>query len=102
MANCSLDLVTTLHHEQSAKEIFLFQKLEVLLKMMATAVPEVEVQDVTVIDANSGSTTTKIASFLEQLRQTTGVDITQLAHQVAKKPNDLPSLNNQIPPTTES
>jgi len=86
----------------SAKEIFLFQKLQVLLKMMATAVPEVEVQDVTLIDANSGSTTTKIASFLEQLRQTTGVDITQLAHQVAKKPNDLPSLNNQIPPTTES
>ncbi|HEY9797817.1 MAG TPA: SPFH domain-containing protein, partial [Leptolyngbyaceae cyanobacterium] len=38
----------------SAREIFLFQKLEVLLKMMASSVPDVEVQNVTVIDAKSG------------------------------------------------
>lgn len=92
----------------SAREIFLFQKLEVLLKLMASSVPEVEVQNVTVIDAKSGSSTTKIASFLEQLRQTTGVDVAKLVNNVAGNTNDsrgmehLPSLKNQIPPRRES
>jgi flotillin len=72
----------------SAKEIFLFQKLEVLLKMMASSVPAVNAQNVTVIDAKSGNSTTKIASFLEQLRQTTGVDVAQLVNNVAGNINN--------------
>jgi flotillin len=63
----------------SAREIFLLQKLEPLLKTMAAGVPEVEVQNLTVIDAQNGSNVTKMASFLEQLRQTTGVDIAKVA-----------------------
>jgi flotillin len=66
----------------SAKEIFLLQKLEVLLKMMAASVPEVEIKNVTVIDSKNGSNVAKIASFIEQLRQTTGIDIEQLADRV--------------------
>jgi flotillin len=92
----------------SAREIFLFQKLEVLLKMMASSVPEVEVQNVTVIDAKSGNNTTKMASFLEQLRQTTGVDVAELVYNVAGNVSGshatghLPPLPNRIPPTRES
>jgi len=92
----------------SAREIFLFQKLEVLLKMMASSVPEVEVQNVTVIDAKSGNNTTKMASFLEQLRQTTGVDVAELVNNVARNVSGshaaghLPPLPNRIPPTRES
>ncbi|MCA1994563.1 MAG: flotillin family protein [Coleofasciculus sp. S288] len=67
----------------SAREIFLFQKLELLLKIMASGVPEVEVQNVTVIDATGGSQATKIASFLEQLRQTTGVDVADVVSSIA-------------------
>jgi flotillin len=63
----------------SAREIFLLQKLEPLLKTMAAGVPEVEVQNLTVIDAQNGSNVTKMASFLEQLRQATGVDIAKVA-----------------------
>ncbi|MFB8792359.1 MAG: SPFH domain-containing protein [Potamolinea sp.] len=89
----------------SAKEIFLFQKLEVLLKMMAASVPDVKVQNVTVIDAQNGGNVTKIASFVEQLRQTTGVDVAELVNNVANNSSNrqgmghLPSLKNQIPPT---
>lgn len=89
----------------SAKEIFLFQKLEVLLKMMAASVPDVKVQNVTVIDAHNGGNVTKIASFVEQLRQTTGVDVAELVNNVANNSSNrqgmghLPSLKNQIPPT---
>jgi flotillin len=92
----------------SAREIFLFQKLEVLLKMMASSVPDVEVQNVTVIDAKSGNNTTKMASFLEQLRQTTGVDVAELVNNVAGNvggshaTGHLPPLQNRIPPTRES
>lgn len=62
----------------SAREIFLLQKLEPLLKTMAAGVPEVEVQNLTVIDAQNGSNVTKMASFLEQLRQATGVDVAKV------------------------
>jgi flotillin len=66
-----------------AKDIFLFQKLEVLMKMMAAGVPEVEVESLTVIDGKDGNKAAQIASFIEQLRQTTGVDIAQVANNLS-------------------
>jgi flotillin len=59
----------------SAREIFIFQKLEPLLQLLAQGVPEVTVDSLTVIDAQDGGTATKLASFIEQMRQTTGVDL---------------------------
>ncbi|MGB3691917.1 MAG: SPFH domain-containing protein [Spirulinaceae cyanobacterium] len=66
----------------NAREIFLFQKLETLLDIMVTSVPEVDVQQVTVIDAQGGTPATKTASFLEQLRQTTGIDVTGVVNRL--------------------
>ncbi len=59
----------------SARDIFLLQKLETLLTTLTSTVPDIAVQNVTVIDAAGGSTATKAASFVEQLRQTTGIDL---------------------------
>lgn len=67
-----------------AKEIFLLQKLDVLLKAIATSVPEIEVQNVTVIDAEHGSRATQMAAFLEQLRQTTGLDVSKVVNQLTE------------------
>ncbi|WP_233258392.1 flotillin family protein [[Phormidium] sp. ETS-05] len=58
-----------------ARDIFLFQKLQTLLATLVSTVPEIEVEKVTVIDAEGGSTATKMAAFFEQLRQGAGVDI---------------------------
>ncbi|MGM3309779.1 flotillin family protein [Anabaena sp. WFMT] len=66
----------------SAKEIFIFQKLEPLLKMMVAAVPTVEVEKVTVIDTNSGNSVTKTTSFLEQLHQATGIDVANVVSNI--------------------
>ena len=59
----------------SARDIFLLQKLEVLLKTLTATVPEVAVQNVTVIDTQSGNLATQAAAFMTQLKQTSGVDL---------------------------
>ena len=52
------------------------KKLEDLLTTLVATVPEVEVEKVTVIDPGGGGSATKIAAFMEQLRQSTGLDLT--------------------------
>ncbi len=74
----------------NAKEVFLLQKLEVLTKMMAAGIPTVEVESITVVDGRGGNQAVQIASFVEQLRQTTGIDVAQIANNL--------SVNNQIKP----
>jgi flotillin len=60
---------------ENAREIFLFQKLEPLLQSLVETIPELDVNKVTVVDPGGGSSATKLASFMEQLRQTTGIDL---------------------------
>ncbi|MDJ0650563.1 MAG: SPFH domain-containing protein [Xenococcaceae cyanobacterium MO_188.B19] len=69
----------------NAREVFLFQKLETFIKMMASGVPEVAVDSITVVDGNNNNQATQIASFIEQLRQTTGMDITEIVNKLADK-----------------
>ncbi|MBD2109571.1 SPFH domain-containing protein [Nodosilinea sp. FACHB-13] len=60
-----------------AREIFLFQKLESLLANLVDTVPDVQVESITVIDPGRGGNATKLASFMEQMKQTTGLDLAQ-------------------------
>lgn len=78
----------------NAKEIFLLQKLESLLQLMADSVPEIELGKVTVIDSSQGSNVSQIASFLEQLRQATGVDIPKLVGQLRE--DKTATMTNQV------
>lgn len=59
----------------NAREVFLYQKLEELLKIMVSTVPEVEMDNVTVINSQGGSNATKMAAFFEELKQTAGIDV---------------------------
>ena len=45
---------------------------------MASSIPELEVEKVTIIDGSQGNSATKMASFIEQLRQTTGLDVPEI------------------------
>ncbi len=63
----------------NARDIYLLQRLSTLLQTLVASVPDVNVQTLTVVDAQNSGTATQIASFLEQLRQTTGID---LAHTI--------------------
>ncbi|MEM1168826.1 MAG: SPFH domain-containing protein [Cyanobacteria bacterium P01_H01_bin.35] len=60
---------------ENAREVFLYQKLEELLKIMVSTVPEVEMDNVTVINSQGGSNATKMAAFFEELKQTAGIDV---------------------------
>ena len=59
----------------SARDIFLLQKLEVLLKTLSSTVPPVAVKTVPVVDTQSGNLATQAAAFMTQLKQTSGVDV---------------------------
>jgi flotillin len=80
----------------SAKEIFLFQKLEPLLKIMAAGVPDVDVANLTVIDAQNGSQVTKMASLMEQLRQTTGIDVAKVVNTFSQPEKTVALIKNNI------
>jgi flotillin len=71
----------------SAREIFLFQKLETLLASLVATVPDIDVEKVTVIDPGGGSSATKLASFMEQLRQSTGIDLAQTVRSLGSNGN---------------
>jgi len=68
----------------SARDIFLLQQLEPLLKILTDSIPTVEVDNVTVVDSANGTGATRTASFIEQLRQTTGIDITAAAKRLSE------------------
>lgn len=65
----------------AAQDIFMYQQLHILTRLMAASVPEVSVQNVSVIDAQNGAIPTKLAAFLEQFQQATGTDMHGLLEQ---------------------
>jgi flotillin len=75
----------------NARDIFLLQRLEPLLQILTASIPEVEVENVTVIDGQSGNGATKTASFIEQLRHTTGIDLTAAAQSLTQRQLQAPS-----------
>ena len=87
-----------------ARDIFLLQKLDVLLELLAGTVPEVHVDNVTVIDpANTGAVGSLISGF-EQLKYSTGIDVAGIASRVTgeKVEGDRPISVTEIPPKAES
>ena len=87
----------------NAREIFLFQKLEDLLASLVATVPDVDVEKVTVIDPGGGGSATKIAAFMEQLRQSTGIDLTNTLQNLSSGRNGTNALKAiQEPPSEES
>ncbi|MBD1868118.1 flotillin family protein [Cyanobacteria bacterium FACHB-471] len=84
----------------NAREIFLFQKLEVLLKTLTSTVPDIDVQNVSVIDTANGGTATQVASFLEQLRQSSGIDVAGMTRRFANDVSPGTAAISSSPPVT--
>jgi flotillin len=85
---------------ENARDIFLLQKLESLLKTLSATVPEIAVQNVTVIDGQSGNLATQAAAFMTQLKQTSGVDVAGAINGLSGGSNgDVDSANGNRPAT---
>jgi uncharacterized membrane protein YqiK len=56
-------------------------KAQAEIAVQAERIKQVEQQLQAVIDAQEGGTATKLASFIEQMRQTTGVDLLRFLPQ---------------------
>lgn len=74
----------------NARQIFLLQKLEPLLKTLAATVPEVQVEQATVLAGGEGNLATQLAVFLEQLQATAGIDLKRHFAGGAAAPPPLP------------
>ena len=75
----------------NARDIFLLQKLETLLKTLSATVPEVNVKNVTVIDGQTGGTAKQAIAIMEQLKQTTGLDIANVVNNLTGNTQQLPA-----------
>ncbi|MDV3352528.1 flotillin family protein [Leptolyngbyaceae cyanobacterium CCMR0082] len=74
----------------NARDIFLLQKLEMLLKTLSATVPDVDIQNVTMIDSQTGGTAKQAIAIIEQLKQTTGLDIASAVNNLASSSQRLP------------
>ncbi|MEX0272006.1 flotillin family protein [Leptolyngbyaceae cyanobacterium UHCC 1019] len=80
----------------NARDIYLLQRLETLLKTLTAAVPDVTVQNVTLVDSSQANTATQLATFIEQLRQTTGIDLAKTVQNLSTSPQkQLPSVSSK-------
>ena len=75
----------------NARDIYLLQRLETLLKTLTAAVPDVTVQNVTLVDSSNSNTATQLATFIEQIRQTTGIDLAEAVQNLTSSQLQLPS-----------
>ncbi len=86
----------------SARQIFVAQKLSRLVGTMMQTVGDIKIDKVTVIDkelaAGGGNFAVKTAITAEQIKQLLGVDVAQLAQNLAARPV-APSLPRPRPPT---
>jgi flotillin len=87
----------------SARQIFVAQKLQGLVGTMMSTVGELPIDKLTVIDkdlaANGGNFAMKTAITAEQLKQMMGVDITAIAQKLAPGAVVPPALPRPRPPT---
>lgn len=83
----------------SARQIFVAQKLQGLVGTMMSTVGELPIDKLTVIDkelaANGGNFAMKTAITAEQLKQMMGVDITAIAQKLGSSPVVAPAV---VPP----
>ena len=77
----------------SARDIFLMQKLQTMMDALVGTIADVKVERVTVLPSNDGSTAKKAVTLVEELKAGTGIDIPHIVDRMtagsdAKAPTD--------------
>ncbi len=69
----------------SAREIFLMQKLQTLMTSLVSTIETVEIDKITVLPGQSSSAAVKAVTLVEELKGALGVDIPQLINTVTSQ-----------------
>jgi flotillin len=75
-----------------AREIFVLQRLENLVAILCEAVPELTVENMTLVDNPQGNLIPQLTTLLAQLKQTTGLDLIKLLQDKQQNPSELPPI----------
>lgn len=67
----------------SARDVFMLQKLEILLDTLIGTVKDIQIDRFTVIDSADGGTALRSAAFLEKLKQASGIDVGAAVNNLA-------------------
>jgi flotillin len=70
----------------AARDIFLMQKLEKVLKELMGTVQGIEVERITMLPGGSDSRATKAVTLVEELKAAVGIDIPRALGQISAKP----------------
>ena len=71
----------------SARDIFLMQKLQTMMDALVGTIADVKVDRVTVLPSNDGSTAKKAVTLVEELKAGTGIDIPQIVDRMTAGSN---------------
>ena len=66
----------------SARDIFLMQKLQTMMDALVGTIADVKIDRVTVLPSNDGSTAKKAVTLVEELKAGTGIDIPQIVDRM--------------------
>ena len=69
--------------DKDARDIFLYQKIDIMMNTIVESIPKISVQDISVIDEESGCGSAKIAALIEQFSSATGIDAKKLINQLS-------------------
>ena len=66
----------------SARDIFLMQKLQTMMESLVGTIADIKVDKVTVLPSSEGSTAKKAVTLIEELKAGTGIDIPAVVDRV--------------------
>ena len=66
----------------SARDIFLMQKLQTIMDSLVDTIADVKIDKVTVLPSNESSTAKKAVTLIEELKAGTGIDLPDVVDRV--------------------
>ena len=67
-----------------------------MIELITESIPELDIEKITIIEGTQGNTVSKMVSFIEQLKQTTGVDLSKISEQLKVNQPPAPECSSQM------
>ena len=79
------EMITTWQHGgNSARDIFLMQKLQTVMGSMVSSIEDITIDKIAILPSNPSSTASRAAVITEELKAAVGIDLPQLIEGIAR------------------